>query len=453
MNRPTDTKSFSRRVAEGMFWSSSAAITMKVLGAVSTFLILGHLTLHEYGTYQLALSAYLLLSTFLFSGIDQVVIAHGARLLGARDETASRNTGLAFAVLMAAIGAVLWAVAFFAQRLFAEWYSGDILGLLRIVAWIFLLVPFQRLVAYDLSVRQRFFTLNLFSLLEEALKTAGLVIAFYVVGARIEGVLWAMVLSSTAALCLFFPLIAPSYAPSLRHLRFGPLLALVVNQGKWIIGQKALRQGEKSLRPFLIQFFVGREAVALFSVAEKLMTYVMTIAPTNAVLVPALSVEAANRERLQRVMERGIKYSVPAYTVAALAAGVFGPPFIAWFFPAYVPALPYFFVLLAYVPFTGVAQILTSFFFSEHEQRSLFVSVLVRFFIFALLAPTLLFLFGLYGIVFEYVLTLVSFNAIRYTSLVRGHPELRIRFRNLFTVDSYDREVWRRVWHRLTRGS
>lgn len=450
MSEVSENKTLLRRLGEGFAWASGGSLALKLMGITITFLIISKLSLHEYGTYQLTLAAWGLLMAFFFHGINQVVIAHAARHYKEGGHETAIQLGRGLLLFKVMVGVILWFFVHFASSLLSRFYSGDIIALLGILSWAFLAVPLSEFVRFDLSARQRFAALSLFDVIEEIVRAACIIVSFFIFDLRVDGLLWSMVISIAITPVIFLPFGRLRYFDRKFSFTLMPFRTIVFEQGVWVVLQKYLRLIEKYLRPFFVQYFIGREAVALFSIAEKLLTYVMGIVPMQNVLIPAISGEAGDHDRLKTILERGIKYSFPFYLLVTIGAYFAAPPFLVFFFPQYLPSVSLFSVLLLYAPFTGISLILTSFFYSKQEQRAAFFMVLFRFGIFLILAPLLLSLFGILGIAIEYVISLYLYNLLRYVSIVRIYPPLKLDWRVFGKIDSYDRAVWARVRNRLT---
>lgn len=446
-------RTFLRRVGEGFAWASGGSFVLKIIGMAITFLIIARLSLHDYGTYQLSLAAWGLSLTFFFQGINQVAIAQSARRHKDGDYASMIQLGRGLLFFKIIVGILLWTFIHFASPILSRYYSGDIIQLLGILSWTFLAIPLSEFIRFDLSSRQRFAEQSLFDVAEEFIRGAGILAALFVFRSGIEGLLWAMVISIAITPLFFLPFIKADYFRLKIAFTLRPFWQLIFDQGVWVVLQKYVRLSEKHLRLFVVQYFVGREAVALFAIAEKLLTYVMGIVPMQNILIPAISAEAGDQDRLKTILERGIKYSLPFYFLVTLAAYISAPIFLRYFFPQYLSAVPLFSILLLYAPFTGVSLILTSFFYSKQEQRAAFFAVLVRFGLFLVFAPIMLLLFGVIGIAIEYVISLYLYNVLRYASIVRIYPSLSLTWQVFTRFDSYDRAVWSRIKNRLTKRS
>lgn len=209
--------------------------------------------------------------------------------------------------------------------------------------------------------------------------------------------------------------------------------------------QRLIRQGEKNLRPLLIQAVLGREAVALWSFAEKVLTYAVSIFPIDDVLMPTIAHERSDRDRLHVLLERGIKYTIPFYAIIAVAVAASIGPLVHHAFPAYSAGLPLVYVLCAYIPFTGLAYLMTSFYVSHQEQRRSFWLIVARFCSSLILLPTLCYFLGPIGASVEFFIDILAYNLFRFRFLVASYPELGFDARRLFKFDSTDRDFLNRA--------
>lgn len=447
----SNPRSFSADVAHGVFWVSTGAFAVRVIGFLTSIFLLRAFSLHEYGTYQLVLSTAGLLALATLQGIDEVIFAAGAKSVSAQDSIGMRHLLRGFWAFKMATGILAWAFIFFASGFLQRWYSGDILFFLRTYAWVFLLLPFERVILFSYSVHRQFKRSSLYGFLQEFLKGVLIVLFVGVFHLGVKGILLAMILAMFLTVATFgfrpFSVMFLDW----RGTSLMPFFRLLKAQGVWTIAQRLLRQGEKNARPLLIQAMLGREAVALFSFAEKVYGYAAGIFPLSDVLMPSVAGESQNRERLQRVLVRGIKYTVPFYTVIALGIALIAPIVIPYAFPLYASGLPVLYGVLCYFPFIGLAYLMTAFFVSHQEQAAQFWAICVRESIFLMLLPLCIWLFGVTGLGIEFFLTLSLYNVVRIFLLWKKYPELSFTFGELFRIDSYDRQIFQRVRAKINR--
>lgn len=443
MSEPSS--SFSGSVAHGVAWVSAAAFSVRVIGFLTSIFLLSSLSLHQYGTYQLVLSAAGLFALFTLQGIDEVILAAGAKLVGEKDVIGTRNLLRGYWVFKMFTGVLAWILVLFASEFFTRWYSDDILQLLKIYAGLFLLLPFERVILFSFAAHRQFRRSSLYGFVQELIKGIAIVIFLTIFHFGIEGIVFAMILSMMSTIVLFGAKPISELFRSLAQRSWRPFLTLLQSQGGWTIAQRLLRQGEKNIRPLVIQAMLGREAVALFSFAEKVYGYIAGIFPLGDVLMPSIAKESSDRERLQRVLERGIKYTVPFYTVIALLIGLSSPFVTQYIFPQYRSALPVLYAVLCYIPFVGLAYLMTSFFVSHQEQALQFRAICIRAGFFLLFLPVSLFFFDVIGAGVEFALTLMMYNVTRFFLLRQKYPELSLQASKLFKIDTYDRALFQRL--------
>jgi O-antigen/teichoic acid export membrane protein len=440
---------FSQKIIRGFVSVFAGSFAVRLVGFLVSIFLLRSLSLHAYGTYQLVLAAGSLFGLLLLQGLDEVIVAAVAKALATQGVMSARILSRGYFLFKCATGGAVWLLLHFGIPLLERWYSSDILQFLGLYSWVFLLIPFERTIVMYYTTRRNFVLVGAYGFVQEVMR--GLLVIFFVQGLHrgIEGILYASLVAMVSVVLVFgFRPFVDLWTDSFTF-SLAPFWELLRRQGIWIIGQRFIRQAEKNIRPFLIQAVAGREAVALFNVMEKMYGYISGLFPLDDVLMPNIAIEFSNRERLQRILERGIKYSVLLYGLIALVSAVCVPWLVPRFLPQYAHAVPLMLIILFYVPFVGVAYILTSFFVSHQEQLALFRIMAARMVFAVLLLLLCLSLFGIAGIAIEYTLTLLLYNFFRYRTLRRMHPELRVSLRRLWSIDSYDRAVFSRLWRRV----
>lgn len=446
---PISGETFSGGVTKGVIWISFGATGIRVIGFLVSVILLRFLSLYEYGTYQLVLSICGLFALLSFQGLEQLVIAAGARALGRGDEREAISIGQGFFTLRILLGVLLWFVISVSSFFLSRWYGGEVLHFVRLYAWIFLILPFEKIISYHFSVRRTFKWVSGFLFFQELIKLFAILCTFFIFHAGTKGVLLSMVFAQGVSCVFVFPFVGRRYMTvrwARALLRLWPMLRM---QGFWVIGQRVVREAERNIRPLFLQFFIGREAVAVFSLAEKAYGYLTGLFPIDEVLMPSIASETDNRARLQRILERGIKYTIPLYGGIAVAFFLLAPTLVRFVFPNYVPAIPLLRVISLYLPFIGVAYLLTSFYLSHFEQKKMFFLLVGRLSFFLVASPFWLMGLGVLGAAYEFVVTLLLFNAARLALLFKTYPELRIRLRALFSWDAYDRAVVQRAFLQL----
>lgn len=434
-------KSFFRVFLGGMAWSSGASFLIKVAGLLYTFFLLRYLGLKEYGTYQIVLSAYGLLGIFFLPGIEDVVVARASAMLGERKggEASSLGAGYAVMLILCTVFVFLLGAFLSVVAMRRGMFGVDVIRYFDLLLLLLFLLPLERIILFDSGIHHDFARQNGYSLVREGVRLITGIVAVVSFNDKILWLILTTIFSYLIAIFAFGSNILRKYLHvQEKKSGFHEVIALVKKQGPWLITQRVMRQLEKNCRPFFVQFFLGREAVGLFSLADKLLTHVMTLLPASTVLVPLLARIRNEKQRVRRIFTLGIKYSIPLYSVYTVANYICLPILFKYAFPTYATALPLFNVLLLYIPMTGVAFLLTALFVSLQEQKNMAIISIGRSVLTVMIAPICILVFGIKGIVYEYIITLYLFLAARYILLRYIDPELGVDIREILHWDSSD---------------
>lgn len=432
--------SFGKKIVEGGLWLSGSAFLVRVIGLVTTILILKFLSVEEYGLYQLVLAAFGFLASFLISGFDSLIINDLARERGEGRMDRVKRLFLEYGTLKVSIGIVLFLAAFFGSQALGRWYASDIAYLTRIMSFLFLFIVTERLLFFLNNVHLKFMAMSLFTAVEELAKLALVFILVVRLGWGVEGLVVAYTFSTAAALLVFAPygIYLARFLFSVRASTGGLLLDLARKHGKWGLASRYLGDAQRNVRPWLIGSLVGVNAVGLYSLAEGIYTQLLSLLPISNVLAPLVPGEIKNHERMRAIMLYGIKYGTILFVIMGIAALLFIPYLVEWFFPKYIPALPLFRIMLLALLTTAAANVVNTILFSYHEQKLLFLLTVLRLVFLVVVGIILIRFFGLMGVAFEFVLTAVFFVLIRYISLRRIAPHLLVPIREFFKFSRED---------------
>ncbi len=376
-------------------------------------------------------------------GIDEVFIAEGSHLRGMGEDERAKNLGKSYFILRCLLGLGVFAVSQSAEYVFGSVYSKDILHLLSVYGWIFLLMPFERLIGYDNATQKKFRKQALYQLVQEGVRVLIVFSLFFKSQLSAFTLILSLLGSMLAVNIIFAPRVLAVYWRAAHDISIA--WSFIKKMGPWVIAQKLMRQGEKNLRPFIIQSVLGREAVAIWSFVEKVYTYVASVFPIDDVLMPMVASDRSDRTRLREILYRGIRYTVPFYTAASVLVAVCAKPIAQIAFPQYLQAIPSVYVICAYIPFIGVAYILTSYYVSHQEQRRAFWLVAFRLCLMAIILPISCAFFGPMGVAIEFVISVSVYNMLRLKTLLATFPELQTTSKAFFTIDDTDRAFFKRL--------
>ena len=444
---PEEEKQFSSRVIKNTTIVSVAGLVTKFIGLGSTLTVLYFLSVYEYGVYKLVFAAYGLLASFLFVGIDNIILADASVDWGRKNFGRVKRLFVEYFFLKLALGVGLWIITFWGADFIGRFYGENIVYFLKIISFLFLISPFKALLGFTFKLNLSFLNASLLTMIEEAIKLAFVLFFFFVLGMAVDGVILAYVLGSFFSVLILF-IFSPSFLSQLLKAKISSEFILadtIKKHGKWGILSNYSMDIQKNTHPWLIKFFLGTEAVAIFSVAQSLLGHAASLFPFVQVLMPTVPREIDNKERLKRIFFRGIKYGTAGFVGIAVLMFFVMPPFIHYAFPKYVSSLPVFKILLITLAFSGVANVLTSLFYAFKMQKNMFIITIWRLIFMVAMAVVLFPVFGVAGVAIEVVLTFIFFVGMRYREILKVEPGLSFNFRELFKFDSYDRALLNKI--------
>lgn len=440
-------QSLTGTVGKGTAWVSSFSFVTKVVGLATTFLILSRLRVYEFGLLKLVLSLIPLLGFIQLPGISSVVVADMGVEKGEGNKVRMKEIFTNYFKLTALLSVLAWAVLFFGAEIASSLYNEAIAFYVRIASFIFLISPVRSAYQTLFAVSFKFFERSFFSFTEEFAKfllIAGLILFF---GASIEGIIFVTVLASLVPLLIFAPSFLRSYS-FLRGVKVSskePFWYILRKHAKWSVFSSYLSSFGTNIRMWIVQVVIGTEAVGLYALASGLVSHTSALFPLHSVLMPVIPQFLAFKKRFKRIVNKGIKYQVMGNVLLGLIAFTLFPPIISFLFPQYAPAMPLFRIMLLVLIPTAFAGMLTALFFALKGQKNLFKVEIIKTVIMLTLGPAMLLVFGLYGIAYEFVLTVIIFTYLRYREIKKLLPGFSISMRDYLQYDDEDRMVVRRA--------
>jgi|CXWL01.1.fsa_nt_gi O-antigen/teichoic acid export membrane protein len=440
-------------VGRGTAWLAISTVLIKIVGFFSIFVILNHLTMYEYGFAELVITTVPLFSLFLLPGLNVTVIADMGIERGRGNLPRMKGLLLSFFRLQLLFAVVIFAIVFIGGDMLAVWYGKEDAALLfKIISFSFLVSPMRTTAHVLQSVYFRFNQQSMQTMLEEIWKLLLLMFFFYVFNMTAAGLILAIVLSQLFALFSIVgsmsridPLLWKMRAVHYSTFHF------LWHHGKWGIFSSYLGTVGKNIRPWIIKFFLGTEAVAIFAVVQGLIGHTVSLVPLDSIVKPMFPQYIHMKGRFYRIIAKSVKYELLGYIVVSVVAAISSPFFIAWFFPQYVPAVPLFQVMLIMLISTAFDAIFTGVFYALQAQRNLFFASVYKLFLTILIMPPLLYFFGLFGIIYASIVVNYLYVWERYLTLKRLMPGFELTWQSFVIIDEYDRLIIRQFLRFIVR--
>lgn len=447
----TEGKRLTRVIAEGTALFLGNTIIVKVGSFISVLLLARWLSVYSYGILRLAQSAISSAGAFFFTGATSVIIAEGSRYRGEGAWGKLRSLLTRYALVECAIGALL-AVGFllaarlapesvpaFWRRIFVSAAPLVFLGALRMVAT----------VVIQIYLRLRWITVL------RTIESVGncivvVVVVFVLRTQEISTIFFAYGIVQCVAvgslLPIVYTLVKPLFAVPAAH---ADVFAILFRQSIWALLGDYTKNLTENARLWIIAAVIGVEATALYSLADSLFGHTVSLFPLSQVLLPVVSGQTQDPERMRRIFVRSVKFSLFSNVILFVCGLLFVPPLVHLAFPKYIPALSIYTVMLFGLACTAFGPTLNVYLTIYREQRTLWLVSLVR--SAAVIGGIWVFtqLFGLIGTGIEFLISLAVFTGLRYAALRARLPYIRVHLKEFLHLDAFDREILAALYTRL----
>ncbi len=439
-------------VGRGVAWNSASAIVGKALMFTNVLIILTFVSVYEYGFSELVLSVISMIGIVLLPGLTSTLIADMSVERGRENYTHLNELFFHQLLLNIVLGVCSWAFLFFLSNPVAALAGNPYAAqFLQIASFLFLISPFRTSGQTLAAVMLRFFDQSFYGVIEEVCKLIILLICVVWLSMGIHGLMYAIVFSQLAGVIIFAPRTYSAYRlfaayPSNDWFRFWDI---VRGHRTWSVGTSYIGTFTQNARIWIIKFFLGTEAVALFSFAYGLFSHIVSLFPLTTVLAPIIPRYIERRDQMARILRAALKIQLVVAIAFVIGSYIFGYLFVSLFFPKYIAAVPLLYVILLGTISNSAIALFTPVFAAFKDQRSFLFSNVFKTFLMLVLLPLMIMAFGIVGIGVEIVLTTFINGIERYFRLRRILPEFTLQFRELFRSDEYESEAMRTVLNTL----
>lgn len=426
---------------QGVFLFSVSAVLQRIFSFGVALILLRALSLYEYGLWKLVFSFVGIAQIFLFPTMRGVLVSDIARARAAKALPDIKRLLRSYALFQCLIGIALGGILFAGTWMIPAWRAHPLASLIR---WAALLVPLggvREVFQLAFHSHARFRALAFWYFLDIAAPLAFLFVYIVFANKGVVGVPMAYTFAYVIEILFFLPF----FFRTLRYLRGvratpAPLLRrYMFAHGKWASMNEYVGSLSAYARIWVIKAMAGVEAVALYSAAEGLFLQVQMFNPLYIPLQTTLAGAVNERQRFAQLFVRGSKYATLLYLAIGIFAAVISAPFITFFFPKYIPALPLLYIFFLSMPLQGVNSMIQLAFYALQSQRTIFIASLIKIAGVLAVAPILLRTIGVYGAPFEFVLTFFALVVVRFRVLRAKIPDIRLPPLFFISFDSYDK--------------
>jgi O-antigen/teichoic acid export membrane protein len=239
----------------------------------------------------------------------------------------------------------------------------------------------------------------------------------------------------------------PVFLRVMSHQRVtrGVLREMIKSFAKWSMVKSILSQFTGSIDLWLVRYFISSEAVAIYSVANKGLSFVVKLLPFSVIIEPMIQKSIDNKEFVSIVIKKARKYSFVYFSVAVVGIYLFMRPFLSIFAPQYVTGIVVFYILAPKLWATSLEMGQTPLLIAHRAQFFLFLQFLAVFILRIVLMTGGLYFLGINGLAGAHVLVVVSTFLLREVYIRKRLDYHLLTPKDYYTTDYYDRLIIEKV--------
>ncbi len=438
--KPSFMAIFLKGEAISTFWN----LVTKAIGLLNTFLTITSLTLYQYGVFQLLLS---------FSGVPSDVLNLGSAIISNEMSRAiadnrlsdAKRIFLEYSLVRIVITFIAWAIIFFGSVYFFKSYDIDFVKDMRMISFVilseglFVLIRLLCLVRLKFSVVAQRYTIN------KAIQSIVLIYYFLQGNLGLKQLILSIIIASSLSV------LAVSYQFFKVYFKWSHIVAtpnvllwnIFTTYGTWDVLRQFINKITFRVKPWLVKLFIGTEAVAIYSIAETIVTTIQDLIPSNTMqsLVPLW---IKDKHLSVKMFSYGIKYFVLGSILVVISAIVVVPPVVYTFFSKYAQSIPLFYFMLLNLPIFASGIIIGNYLIALRKQKYLFFLHLLRNSLTLGLIVSTLPIIGLWGLSLEFVLVPLIMVIANYIYTKNQDKGFHFDFKIIFGFKEEDKIILRK---------
>jgi len=442
--------SLTRKIAEGTVIYTIGNFMNNFLGFLTALFLIKALEKFEYGLLTLALSAFAIITIFLDLGCLVLIPSEIARYRKKNPEIA-KSIIKEFAILQILLGMTISFVLFIVSFLIKNNYSKEVTNLLWVVSFMVSIKAIDNIFSVTFYGFTKFKLHQGREIFNGATKCALAFLVLCIGGDVLTAIAIYPVsmLITVIAFSPYFMRIIHSLPKS--HEMKGIVLRIFKGHGKFVVANVPLKRARAEMPVWIIQHLLGVEAVATFSVASKVASFLTgLLMPLSKVLFPIFSeISAVYNNKMQVIVIRGIKYTGILSFMIFITSFISMPLIFKFTFKEYLEAVNLVRVLLIMLFFTPIFNVITPYLYAIRGQKYLFFTLVCSFIVYFWTFYILTYMFGLIGSTFGRVMDTIFVAVLQYRFLVSTAPDTRVSWKEIFKIDEYDKKLGRIIYNRI----
>lgn len=443
------------RLIKKVFLESSqlfiSQVAISFLGFVGTLLLTRYLGKAEYGSLLLVMSMVSLSSMFAGLGIEGYLGTDVARDIGEKRYGKVKHLLKEYVALKLVLVLLVFGGFLLLSKFYIRAVSGaPVFSLLNIASLFILTQGVKDVFSLIFSSHTNFGYLALFNTGEMFCKTIFMAVAVIAVPS-VNFALLAYFLASLCSLLIISPLVKRtlSYWGSVQEERASSFLEGLKKHGKWAITLNMTKTSTSQLPNLILASFVNTEAVAIYNVAAKFVSLLEV--PLISFEEVLLTILAREIRRAHSILLHATKYSLAfAILLCTFAFFITDRLLVAFFSNKYVQAAFIAKIMLLAIIAYALRVAQRPVFYSFRKQDLLFTSHLAVSATYLGVGTLLAYYFGVVG--FAVANTISGFMVFFIRNYLMGkHVGLQIGFKDVLTVNEFDKKMLKEGLARFTR--
>ncbi|MBP9701583.1 MAG: oligosaccharide flippase family protein [Candidatus Pacebacteria bacterium] len=421
--------------------SAAWNFSSKGIGLVNTFITITSLSLYQYGVFQLLLSFAGIPSDFLNLG-SGLVSNEISRAIGDNRIADAKRIFIEYALIRVVIMIGVWVTVFFGATHFFSAYDTSFVKDMRLISFLFLSEGLFMIIRTFCLVRLEFGIVALRTTITKFIQF--LILGYFLLQGNLglKQLIWSIIFSSAISVVIISFKFFKVYS-TWNHVKIPSKVLLwniFLTYGTWDVTRQFANRVTFRIKPWLIKIFASTEAVAIFSIAETMVTTVQDVLPNNTLqsLVP-LWVKDSTLSR--KMFSYGVKYYAVMGIVLAVLAAFIIPSVTHIFFSKYNDSLQYFYFMLFNLPIFAVGIIIGNYIIALRKQRYLLFLHVIRNICSLTIITVGLYYVGLWGLALEFVVVPLMLVCINYWYTQSQDRGFHFDFKVIFSFNAQDREI------------
>jgi|GEM_PF-2685122 len=413
--------------SSGAFYSAGIW-TNRLLVAANTFIIIYFLSIYEYGVFKLIISLIAIFQIFLFSGFDGVVRNEMAIALKNNKQKDVSQIFFEFIFFKALLTLIIWIVLYlFIHYFFQYRYDLVFISILKIASFTLILNCFSELFSLFFKGTGNLYQISIVNSILEIIRLFFLLVLFKILGASISVLFFSIIIIQILSHVIYFIIGRKILINWWADFRFGlprNIFKILFSHGKWSIFSNMFSSFTSNIINYIIKIFISTEAVAIYNVANSIVSNLYQLLPINKILTIFLPYKIDINNLKKEYFFQGVKYLSYLYIFLMVIGYVGGGILFKFIFVKYSASLPILYTMLLIFPFFGLLDFIGAYLYVLKHQKDLFWASFVKNLIIIILSPLFIFLFGVYGTGITYVIYNLIWICSLYLIVINRYPEL-----------------------------